>query len=133
MQNFTNYIGKAKQFQHSSCWQRCEEIAVSCITGGTLCTGFMKGDLVLSARITEAHILWPSSSDSSNLICGYTCRHAKWFICKITHCNIVLIVTGDLNSLHTSNLVLIFMLRSSLSSLSFFSLTSFEFCFWIIS
>lgn len=74
-------LAKFQNIKYIPCWQGCGETGPfpTLPEGIYISTTPVEGSWVISVKITNANILWPSNSTSGNLSHRYTCTGAKWY------------------------------------------------------
>ena len=84
-------LAKIQKIKNIRCWQVWGETGPfhTLLVGIYISTTPMGGSLVVSVKITNANMLWPSNTTSGNLSHRYTCTGAKWYTYKVINCSLV--------------------------------------------
>lgn len=86
-------LAKVQKIKNIHCWQDWRETGPFHIllVGIYISTTPMEGSLVVSVKITNANMLWPSNTTSGNLSHRCTYTGVKWYTYNVINCSLVVV------------------------------------------
>ena len=78
-------LAKIQKVKNIHCWQGYGETSPfhTLLVGIYVSMTPVEGSFIVSVKITNANMLWPSNTTSGNLSHRYTCTGAKWYTYKV--------------------------------------------------